>query len=49
MKKRPGNHLHLLPGAAGADKPNAAPTPGAVARAFDAARLTQARHLGRVL
>lgn len=42
---RTGNQLSLLPGAAGADPADAAPTPGAVARAFDAARLTQARHL----
>lgn len=37
--------LSLLAGAADADPLDAAPTPGAVARAFDAARLTQARHL----
>ncbi|MEU8024689.1 XRE family transcriptional regulator [Micromonospora haikouensis] len=39
------NQLSLLPGTAGADPTEAAPSPGAVARAFDAARLTQARHL----
>ncbi|WP_433458502.1 ImmA/IrrE family metallo-endopeptidase [Micromonospora sp. CA-248212] len=39
------NQLSLLPGTAGADPRDAAPAPGAVARAFDAARLTQARHL----
>ncbi|MFI5950398.1 helix-turn-helix domain-containing protein [Micromonospora chalcea] len=42
---RIGNQLSLLPGAVGADPADAVPTPGAVARAFDAARLTQARHL----
>lgn len=42
---RTGNQLSLLPGAAGAGPTDTAPTPGAVARAFDAARLTQARHL----
>ncbi|MFG2058521.1 ImmA/IrrE family metallo-endopeptidase [Micromonospora sp. NPDC048930] len=41
---RTGNQLSLLPGAE-ADPMDTAPTPGAVARAFDAARLTQARHL----
>ena len=40
-----GKQLSLLPGDADADPSDRAPTPGAVARAFDAARLTQARHL----
>jgi Zn-dependent peptidase ImmA (M78 family)/transcriptional regulator with XRE-family HTH domain len=38
---RNGKQLSLLPGG----EADAAPTPGAVARVFDAARLTQARHL----
>jgi len=38
---RIGNQLSLLPGG----ETDADPTPGAVARVFDAARLTQARHL----
>jgi Zn-dependent peptidase ImmA (M78 family)/transcriptional regulator with XRE-family HTH domain len=42
---RTSKHLSLLPGATGANPTDPAPTPGAVARAFDAARLTQARHL----
>ncbi len=42
---RNSNQLSLLPRAARTDSPDAAPSPGAVARAFDAARLTQARHL----
>ncbi|RAN98243.1 hypothetical protein LAH08_04227 [Micromonospora noduli] len=42
---RTGNQLSLLPGVVGADPADTAPSPGAVARAFDAARLTQARHL----
>ena len=42
---RGGKQLSLLPGAASTDPPGAPPTPGAVARAFDPARLTQARQL----
>lgn len=39
--KRTGKQLSLLPGG----ETNVDPAPGAVARVFDAARLTQARHL----
>lgn len=39
--KRTGNQLSLLPGG----ETDVDPAPGAVARVFDAARLTQARHL----
>ena len=39
--KRTGSQLSLLPGG----ETDADPAPGAVARVFDAARLTQARHL----
>jgi Zn-dependent peptidase ImmA (M78 family)/transcriptional regulator with XRE-family HTH domain len=41
MKKTGSRQLSLLPGA----EANPAPTPGAVAKVFDPARLTQARHL----
>jgi Zn-dependent peptidase ImmA (M78 family)/transcriptional regulator with XRE-family HTH domain len=43
--KRNVNQLALVPGIGGATPVDASPTPGAVARAFDAARLTQARQL----